>query len=267
MNYTAPSIAYTTQNAGTHSLTPSGGVASDYAFIYHAGTLTVNQAQPTLSLTDAQSVIYSGAAAVYPAGKISNSGDGTSYTWQYSVNGTTWNSGMPSGIGSYQVKATCAATTNYKAASAAAVGFSIVKAELTATYAGETVGYGQTPALTVTVTGFTGSDTAGNAAGYAAPTISNSNTAIGSYNLTPAGGAAANYSFVYVSGTLNIEQGNRRSPWPTARAWFITAARRSTPPGVSATAVTAPLTPGSIRSTARTGTAACQRAPVHTRSR
>jgi hypothetical protein len=38
-----------------------------------------------------------------------------------------------------------------------------------------------------------------------APTVSNSHTAVGTYTLTPAGGAADNYEFSYVSGTLTIE--------------------------------------------------------------
>lgn len=83
--------------------------------------------------------------------------------------------------------------------------WSISKATLTATYPGETVVFGTAPALTVNVTGFVGGETASTADGYVAPTVSNSHTAVGTYTLTPAGGAADNYEFSYVSGTLTIE--------------------------------------------------------------
>jgi len=85
------------------------------------------------------------------------------------------------------------------------VTWSIAKATLTATYSGETVVYGTDPELTVTVTGFVGDETASTADGYVAPTVSNSNTAVGTYSLTPAGGSADNYEFSYVAGTLTIE--------------------------------------------------------------
>ena len=85
------------------------------------------------------------------------------------------------------------------------VTWSIAKATLTATYSGETVIYGTAPALTVTVTGFVGNETASDADGYSAPTVSNSDTAVGTYSLTPAGGSADNYEFSYVAGTLTIE--------------------------------------------------------------
>ena len=84
----------------------------------------------------------------------------------------------------------------------------INKAPLTATYAGETVGYGDTPAYAVTVTGFVKDETAGSATGYTAPTISGGPTipaAIGTYPLTPSGGTATNYAFTtYNFGTLTV---------------------------------------------------------------
>ena len=80
----------------------------------------------------------------------------------------------------------------------------ITKKELIATYVSETIEYGETPKLEVIVTGFVGSETAETAAGYTAPEVNNTNTAIGEYELTPEKGTATNYSFKYVSGTLTI---------------------------------------------------------------
>ncbi len=80
----------------------------------------------------------------------------------------------------------------------------IEKVRLTVTYAGESILVGETPALALSVTGFVGDETAATAAGYIAPTLTTDKTAAGDYLLTPSGGEAANYSFVYVSGTLRI---------------------------------------------------------------
>ena len=85
--------------------------------------------------------------------------------------------------------------------------WSIAKATLTATYVGETVSVGTAPQLGVEVTGFVGGETAVSAAGYEAPTVSAPATleAGKTYDLTPAGGKADNYNFVYVGGKLTVE--------------------------------------------------------------
>ncbi len=84
--------------------------------------------------------------------------------------------------------------------------WSISKAQLTASYAGETVSVGTDPALGVDVEGFVAGETPLNAAGYKAPSITAPSVmTAGAYELTPAGGAAANYEFVYVAGTLKVE--------------------------------------------------------------
>lgn len=81
----------------------------------------------------------------------------------------------------------------------------IAQATLTAAYAGETVAFGSTPALTVEVSGFVGEETAETAAGYVAPTVDASAcSAEGSYELSPQGGSATNYAFDYESGTLVV---------------------------------------------------------------
>ncbi len=84
--------------------------------------------------------------------------------------------------------------------------WSIAKAQLKATYEGETVSPGSDPVLGVNVTGFVGGETALSAAGYTAPSVAKPATlAAGTYELTPAGGKATNYDFTYVSGTLKVE--------------------------------------------------------------
>lgn len=83
--------------------------------------------------------------------------------------------------------------------------YTIAPATLTATYKGETIGAATSPKLEVEVTGFVNDESAANAAGYAAPTITGTiPTSKGTHELTPSGGEADNYTFTYVAGTLAI---------------------------------------------------------------
>ena len=88
------------------------------------------------------------------------------------------------------------------------VTYTIAKAKLTATYAGETVVEGTTPAYAVNVTGFVNGETVLTAEGFKAPSVSavasGKLVAGESFELTPAGGAAKNYSYIYVAGTLKV---------------------------------------------------------------
>jgi hypothetical protein len=203
--YIAPIVTNTNTSAGTYTLTPSGGAALNYSFTYVSGTLTILPVEISLGLADGQSVTYTGQAGVYPGGQISNSGDGTLYEWQYSSDGgVSWVSGMPVNAGTYQVRTSVEGTGVYAPATSNAVTFTIIPAMLTATYAGETVTAGQMPVLAVGVSGFVNGETAGTAAGYISPIVTNTNTSAGTYTLAPSGGAALNYSFTYVSGTLTI---------------------------------------------------------------
>ena len=82
----------------------------------------------------------------------------------------------------------------------------IAPAPLTAAYVSETVAWNGAPVLAVEVTGFVNGETAETAADYVAPHVvaPDSLTEGSSYELTPEGGSAKNYSFEYVSGTLKV---------------------------------------------------------------
>lgn len=87
------------------------------------------------------------------------------------------------------------------------VNWTIAKARLTATYVGQKITAGNEAAATVRVTGFVGPDDASNAAGYKAPTVAITaaqRNKPGTYAIKPAGGAAKNYAFAYVAGTLTV---------------------------------------------------------------
>lgn len=82
----------------------------------------------------------------------------------------------------------------------------INKANLSATYEGEEITYGQTPILKVIVTGFVNNEDENTADGYIAPSIKNINTEVGTYTLIPTGGDATNYTFEYEGGALVIKE-------------------------------------------------------------
>ena len=88
------------------------------------------------------------------------------------------------------------------------VDWEIKKAELTASYTGETIKLGEVPCLTVEVSGFVNDENAETAADYKAPTVTApENLEEGkSYELTPSGGEAKNYNFNYSAGTLNVSE-------------------------------------------------------------
>ena len=85
----------------------------------------------------------------------------------------------------------------------------IQKATLTAKYKGQSIYFHMTPDTeqAVEVSGFVNGETAETAAGYLAPTVTIKGTAVETDVLTPAGGRADNYEFVYEKGVLVV---NRR---------------------------------------------------------
>ena len=96
--------------------------------------------------------------------------------------------------------------------------WSIGKATLAASYAGETIEPGGNPTYAVTVTGFVGGEDAATASGYTAPSVTPvpaaSLASEGSFELSPAGGAADDYDFSYASGTLTVKKAKAPAPDP-----------------------------------------------------
>ena len=126
----------------------------------------------------------------------------------------------------------------------------ITKVQLTATADNKSRAYNEeNPTLTVTVTGFVNSETAATAAGYTAPTASTTATAssaVGTYDITVSGGAATNYTFSYVNGTLTVTN---------ATATITAEATQSTTYNGSAQALEASVSAGSITVTYYTNSA------------
>jgi len=133
----------------------------------------------------------------------------------YTVKGPATVSGSTltiTGAGSLTVTASQPGNAGYSAATPVSQSFTVTKAVLTATAASLSRAYGAAnPAFTYTTSGFVNGDSSSVIAGSATlTTTAISSSAPGPYPITFATEAltAANYSFIYVSGTLTVSPGS-----------------------------------------------------------
>lgn len=93
----------------------------------------------TLQLADKQSVSYTGSPAEYPQDKITfqqgatvfAGADLSALTWQHRTPGSTaWNTGMPTDVGTYEIRCYAKGTTNYERTYSAATTFTIAPFDL-----------------------------------------------------------------------------------------------------------------------------------------
>ncbi len=185
---------------GSHKVKATVAANGNYAestsaeveFAIAARTATLEWANTSLT--------YNGTAQK-PTATVSNlvSGDECTVT----VSGEQTTAGNE-----YTATATALSNSNYALPETKTQAFAIAKATLTATADDKERAFGEAnPELTVSVTGFVNGETAATAAGYEAPTAAteaNAESAAGTYEITVSGGAATNYTFTYVNGTLTI---------------------------------------------------------------
>ena len=196
-DYVAPTLTAPESLEGgqTYTLTPEGGSAKNYTFTYVAGELKVtgNAVAPTVK---SEEVVYNGESQSGISGGShytvvsgdANATDAGSYSVTVKPeDGYVWEDGSSDEV-----------TLNWE----------IKAAELTATYAGETIDADGTPSLKVDVTGFVNGESAASAADYVTPTVSAPKTieAGKTYELTPEGGSAKNYTFNYEAGKLVVNE-------------------------------------------------------------
>jgi hypothetical protein len=207
--------ATTSSPVGAYVVTAAQGTlsAANYTFAFVNGTLQVNQAAPTVSVSDAggtyDGVAFSATATVAGvSGTPASSLEGVSPTLTYYA-GATALPGAPAGAGTYTVVATFAGSADYGAASASTT-FTITPALLTVTANNTSKVYGQVnPTFTDTITGFVNGETANVVSGSASlTTTATTSSPVGAYVVTAAQGtlSAANYTFAFVNGTLQVNQ-------------------------------------------------------------
>uniref|UniRef100_UPI003BF851D9 tandem-95 repeat protein n=1 Tax=Rubrolithibacter danxiaensis TaxID=3390805 RepID=UPI003BF851D9 len=200
---TATTAATTGSAAGTYAITAAGGVSANYDFTYTAGTLTIGKA--TLAVTaDDQSRTYGSAN---PALTVSYSGfvNGDTATDLTTPPTATTAATTGSAAGTYAITAAGGVSSNYDFTYTAGT-LTIGKATLAVTAEDKSRTYGSAnPALTVSYTGFVNGDTATDlTTAPTATTAATTGSAAGTYAITAAGGASANYDFTYTAGTLTI---------------------------------------------------------------
>jgi hypothetical protein len=200
---TATTTAIATSPAGSYTITPGGGSASNYTFNYVNGTLTINPAILTVTANNATSTYGSAlpALGLSYTGFV-NGDDVTSLTTQPTAT-TTATAASPAG--SYTITASGGSASNYTLTYVNGT-LTINKATLLITASNASMTYGGTvPSLGASYTGFVNGDGAANLT--TAPSISTTATSAspaGTYPITASGAVDPNYTITYQAGTMTV---------------------------------------------------------------
>ena len=188
-------------DAGSYTITCSGGVDNNYTFSYVGGTLTVNQATLTVTADD-QTINYGDADPVF---SFTYSGFvGTDTAADIDTAPTCTVVGAHSDAGSYTITCSGGVDNNYTFSYVGGT-LTVNQATLTVTADDQTITYGDAdPAFTFTYSGFVGTDTAADIDTAPTCTVAGAHSDAGSYTITCSGGVDNNYTFSYVDGTLTV---------------------------------------------------------------
>ncbi len=200
---TASTTATASSPSGTYPITASGGVSSNYSFVYVNGSLSVGKAILVISANSA-TMPYGGT---FPNLTISYSGfvngdNASSLTTQPSLSLTA---SANSPVGTYTITPSGAVDPNYTIVYVNGT-FSITRVPLVIKANNASMAYGATvPALSATYTGFVNGD---NASSLTTPptltTTATSASPIGTYPTNASGAADNNYTISYQPGTLTV---------------------------------------------------------------
>ncbi len=203
--------ATSTSPVGSYPITAAQGTlaAQNYTFVFVNGSLMVCKATLTVTANNA-SMTYGGTLPSFTAGYSGfQNGDGQGVLSGAPSLTTTATSSSPAG--SYPITAAQGTLTaqNYTFVFVSG-SLMVCKATLTVTANNTSMTYGGTlPALTASYSGFQNGDSQGVLSGAPSlTTTATSSSPVGSYPITAAQGtlAAQNYTFVFVNGSLAINQ-------------------------------------------------------------
>ena len=186
--------ATTTSVAGSYPITVSSAAAANYAFTYVAGTLTVNA--PTLAFSAIPAQVY--GSADFSPGATSNLP--ITYTSSNTAVATIVSGNVHIiGVGVSTITASNGRTSLTQQ-------LTVNPAIITVTANNQSQTYGSAvPPLTVSYSGFVNGDTQSVLTSLStATTTGTASSPVGTYQITPSGGTAANYTFNYVQGTLTV---------------------------------------------------------------
>jgi len=199
----ASTTATATSNVGTYPITPAGGSDNNYTYSHVNGTLTITKAVITAT-ADNKSRVY---GDTNPTLTISYAGfKGTDNAGVIDVLPTASTTATTtSNVGTYPVTPAGGSDNNYSFSHVNGT-LTITKAVITATADNKSKVYGDAnPTLTISYSGFKGTDNASVLDVLPAPSTTATTTSnVSTYPITPAGGSDNNYSFSYVNGTLTI---------------------------------------------------------------
>jgi filamentous hemagglutinin family protein len=194
-------VADITSNAGTYGIVGAFATATNYDFSYVPGTLTITKALLTVTADNASreyglaNPTFTGSIAGFRNGDTASVISGLVY-------GST--AVLNSGIGTYAITGSGATSTNYDFSYVPGT-LTITRALLTVTADNASREYGlANPTFTGTISGLRAGDTASVVSGLVYGTTATAASNVGTFAITGSGGAAANYDFAYVPGTLTI---------------------------------------------------------------
>jgi phosphotransferase system HPr-like phosphotransfer protein len=280
---------------GTQSINTATGVSSATVTLNSAGSCTVTASQPGTISTQTGIPPYfnaansvSGTVTILPQGSnlqsqtinfpqlpiaqyggsfslSASSSSGQAVT--FAASGPCTITGSITGVGVCAITASAPANGTYSAATVTQ-SFTIIPAVLKVTANNATAAYGQPiPSFTYTYSGFVNSQTASVISG--APSLSTTATQgspAGNYPITVSTGtlAAANYSFLYVNGTLTIQPASQSpltliatSPLTYNQSETLSAAGGSTSGAVTYTLAGGSCTLAGAQLSANSGTGSC----------
>jgi arylamine N-acetyltransferase len=190
-------------SVGNYPITASGASDPDYAISFVAGTLTVTPAALTIT-ADNKSKAYGAALPTFTASYSGFVNGDTAASLDTPVTLTT-TATANSAVGTYPITASGAADLNYTITFVNGT-LTVTAVTLTITADNKTKVYGaDLPTLTVSYAGFVAGDTAASLdTPVTVTTTATPGSPVGTYPITPSGAADANYTIVFVNGTLTV---------------------------------------------------------------
>jgi len=193
-------------NVNSYTIVPSGLSSANYAITYADGTLAINKAALTVTAQNAaktyNGLAFTGGNGVTFSGFISGDNEANSVTGTVTYSGTSQNA---INVNSYAITPSGLSSANYSLTYLNGT-LTVNKAQLTAIAENKARCFGiANPVFTVRYAGFVNNETASVLS--TAPVVTTSastSSAAGSYTLSVAGGAAANYTINYQNGQLTV---------------------------------------------------------------
>jgi hypothetical protein len=209
--------ATTASAVGPYPITAAAGTLSavNYTFSFVPGTLTVTQATPSLTWGAPAAIAYGTALG---ATQLNATSGGVAGSFVY-----TPATGSVLGAGAHTLSVTFTPTDAVDYTSpTSTVQITVNPAVLMVTAANATRIYGAAnPTFTSAIAGFVNGDTQTVVTGSPSlTTAATTSSVVGSYPITAAAGtlSAANYTFLYVPGTLTVTQASPSITWSTPAA-------------------------------------------------